>query len=623
MDANRVQAESPSPAEYYEQRCEHFAGNIAALESVDRRMLYVRTGTFFLTLLILGYSLPNAFAVGYFLGTATFVAFVAAIGYHERLLRELFQCREALKLNKQMLARLERKWDGVSLTSVSVPAEHSATAHDLDLFGHGSLFHLVCSAHTPKGIELLRDWLLEPALPDEVARRQQSVEELAPRRLEREQLMLRGSLVAAGLASPTTFVDWAEEKSWLGGRPILKWCSRIAPLAGAVSIGLMLVGLMPGTACGAVVALAGIVNLAVTVIWGGHIHDTFDRITTRENALGHYRALFDLMSHMPHESELLAAIDRDVVHSEHGAARELRHLARIMRLANIRHDSFFGVIYIFLQLLFLWDFHILVLVERWQRQVGHSVGRWFEALAQFEALASFASLAADSPDWTFPQVESSNTCLDAEAIGHPLLPAGGRVANDVSVGPAGTVLLVTGSNMSGKSTLLRSLGVNAVLAAAGSRVCAQRFSLPPLVVITSMRTEDSLDDGVSFYMAELKRLKQIVDQAAHYEADPNRTLLYLLDEILQGTNSVERHIAVGRVVKHLLAKNAIGAVSTHDLELAKTETLDKACQTVHFRESFEEKDGKRTMSFDYLLRPGIATTTNALVLLDMVGLSEQ
>ncbi len=192
----------------------------------------------------------------------------------------------------------------------------------------------------------------------------------------------------------------------------------------------------------------------------------------------------------------------------------------------------------------------------------------------------------------------------------------------MEVGPRDSFLLVTGSNMSGKSTLLRTIGVNAVLAQAGAPVCARQLSMPPVTLATSMRIHDSLEYGVSFYMAELMRLKEIVDQAGVFQKQTGHLLLYLLDEILQGTNSKERHIAVVRVLHHLLEHGAIGAVSTHDLELATSQMLADACHAVHFRETLHDHDAEQPMTFDYRLRPGVATTTNALKLLEIVGLAD-
>jgi DNA mismatch repair ATPase MutS len=238
-------------------------------------------------------------------------------------------------------------------------------------------------------------------------------------------------------------------------------------------------------------------------------------------------------------------------------------------------------------------------------------------------VSSLATLSHDHPEWVFPVVDASEANISAQALGHPLLSDDMCVRNDVVVGPKDSFLLVTGSNMSGKSTLLRSIGVNVVLAQAGGPVCATEFHLPPLQIATSMRVHDSLADGVSFFMAELKRMKQIVDQSRELQHSGERQLLYLLDEILQGTNSAERQIAVSRIINYLVAHGAIGAVSTHDLELARVSDLAKCCQMVHFRETIVKNDDQQEMTFDYKMRQGLSPTTNALKLLEIVGLSER
>jgi DNA mismatch repair ATPase MutS len=302
----------------------------------------------------------------------------------------------------------------------------------------------------------------------------------------------------------------------------------------------------------------------------------------------------------------------------------MQRLGILTWLANMRNGMGFPL-YIILEFLFFWDVHVLDLMERWKARTGSRARGWFADLGEWEALCALAKLAGDQPDWVFPTVSppqsNGQAVVVGTKVGHPLLDES-RVCNDVQVGPPGTVLLVTGSNMSGKSTLLRSVGVNIVLAQMGSVVCAEVLSLPPLHIETSMRIADSLADGVSFFMAELKRLKSIVDTAKDHDGNNPKRMLFLLDEILQGTNSRERQIAVSRVVRKLIDENSIGAISTHDLDLATTDELAKACQTVHFAEQFHEVDGKKVMTFDYKMLSGIAETTNALKLLEMVGLGE-
>lgn len=618
--------EGPGPAteparDYYQRRVEQCTSQERQLRRRERTVSRCR-GVIFLVavaLLLVGYARPETRAVWIVTGSAIFVGFVVAVAYHEQILTTLARTRLTRRIHREHLARLERRWDHVPVTDVTIPNAERPVAHDLDLFGKGSLFHLMCTAYSPLGIALLRDWLIQPADCDEIVQRQKAVAQLVPERALREELALRGRLLSSSLAGPETFLAWAEGPPWLGRRPVLRWLTRISPCVGLAALFLGLCGVAP-LEMGITFTAFVVLNMGISVLFTGPVHDIFNRITSRHGEIQHYQALFELIRHMPRGCAHLARIHRDVDPPRRGALHQLRRLRRVMRLANLRRDPLFGILYIFIQILSLWDFHVLTLVERWQRHAGKTSRQWFEALARLEALASLAGLADAQPTWSFAAVQPQAKTVQAHGLGHPLLPDRTRVTNDVTVGPAGTVLLVTGSNMSGKSTLLRALGINAIIAQAGGPVCAQRLTMPPLEVTTSMRIDDSLVDGVSLYMAELKRLKQIVDQAALFEHNRDRTLFYVLDEVLQGTNSVERHIAVGRVISCLVARGAMGAVSTHDLALAQSDGIVGACDKVHFAETFVDEGGTRRMIFDYKLRPGLATTTNALILLEMVGL---
>ncbi len=277
-----------------------------------------------------------------------------------------------------------------------------------------------------------------------------------------------------------------------------------------------------------------------------------------------------------------------------------------------------------MQLGLLWDVHTLRMLERWRERSGTQAPQWFALLAEIEALAGLATLSYDNPTWAFPTVtdtaEKGDARLEARALGHPLLPPDGCVRNDVTIGPPGTFLLVTGSNMSGKSTLLRAIGVNVALAQAGAPVCAEAFALPPVALATSMRAQDSLEAGVSYFMAELRRLKQIVDELSVVARAGERVPVFLLDEILSGTNTSERQIAARSVIRYLLDLGATGAVSTHDLTLAQAPDLTPLSQPVHFTERFTRDASGPSMTFDYRLRPGVATSVNALKLMEIVGL---
>jgi len=556
-------------------------------------------------------------------GTLLLVLFLAVAILDDWLKRRREHLERLRQVNDWQLARRARDWAAIPVPSVAVPPRHAAVARDLDLFGRASVFQLINLAHTPRGMSLLRDWILEPAAPEDVTLRQAAVKELAPALPLREELVLRGHLLAGSLAGPEAFVSWAEGRPYYARRPWCKWTSRLLALAFVVILVALFRGAVSANAGGTALVLLLACNVLFSVLLTGDVHDIFNNISSRNREMQHYLALFELVAHIPADSARLRAIRDRAVRDEHGALRQLKRLRRIMSLAGLRHASLLSILYVALQATVLWDFHVLVLLERWQKRCGSLVRDWFDALGELEALCSLSCLVHDNPTWCFPRVDhGSPRKLQATGLGHPLLPDRARVANDVEVGPEGTVLLVTGSNMSGKSTLLRAIGVNALLAGAGAPVCARDLRMPPVSVLTSMRIQDSLEDGVSFFMAELKRLKQIVDQATRHADRADRALLYLLDEVLQGTNSVERHIAVARVLAHLVAKGAIGAVSTHDLELARSPVLADASRAVHFRETLHGKESDRQMTFDYLLRPGVATTTNALKLLEMVGLVE-
>lgn len=415
------------------------------------------------------------------------------------------------------------------------------------------------------------------------------------------------------------FVEWAERGPWLAARPWLLWWCRILSATALLILVLTFSGVLSAEQGGVAFFVALCLNVLTIATFGGKVHDIF----SQRGEAARYLRMFELMYSMPESSTELDVVKREATHVGGGVLLRMRQLKRIAAAVAIRHDPLFTyLVYLPLQFVFLYDFHVLNLLESWQARYGRYARRWFLALGKFEALCSLAAVVHDHPNWTMPEVHVSADRLQARGLGHPLLPDETCVVNDVEIGPTGSFLLVTGSNMSGKSTLLRAIGVNVVLAQAGAPVCAEHLSMPPVVLATSMRVRDSLETGVSFYMAELMRLKEIVDLARDAHPEKDHTLLYLLDEILLGTNSKERHIAVMRVLQHLLHRGAIGAVSTHDLDLATSDRLASACRCVHFCETLHHQHAQRPMTFDYKLRPGIATTSNALKLLEIVGLEE-
>jgi DNA mismatch repair ATPase MutS len=288
-------------------------------------------------------------------------------------------------------------------------------------------------------------------------------------------------------------------------------------------------------------------------------------------------------------------------------------MARLQRILGFLEARNNEVWRFFIGPLLLWDIHWVVALERWRIRAGKHVRPWLEAVGDTEALASLAGFAFDEPGYTFPEIDHEPR-FESTALGHPLIATGKRVSNDVALKGPGTALVITGSNMSGKSTLLRAIGVNAVLALAGAPVCARRLVLGPVRVAASMRVRDSLSEGVSRFYAEVRKLKAVLERA---RASRVPAALFLLDEVLHGTNSRERIIGARAILRELVRCGALGAISTHDLALGEIEP-DLAGDAVNVH--FEEQVAGDTMTFDYVLRPGVVKSSNALRIMQMVGI---
>ncbi|HEX6898949.1 MAG TPA: hypothetical protein VF789_04515 [Thermoanaerobaculia bacterium] len=534
-----------------------------------------------------------------------FVAFMAVLPWHDRIIQRQRRQGELRKINEEGLLRIARDWERLPLLALPEPDDtERPVARDLNLFGRASLAHLLGTVHTPFGKSILADWLLHPAEPQEIARRQAAVADLAPQIELRQELQADVRPMEKKQPDLESFLRWAEGEPWMMRRPGLTWVARI--LAVATPAALFAFILTPFPAFPFLLLLT--INLVLSHVYSGPVNGAFDLLESKDGEFQLYAgALERIAGH--------ASVSEDLMLQSKPAHHWMERLHSGVELSRTRHSAY---LHFPLQTLFLWDFHVLRRLERWQQEAGSHARGWLAALGRFESLSAFAGLRFDHPGWSFPEVASSTDRYDARDLGHPLIRDEARVTNDVTVGPPGTFLLVTGSNMSGKSTLLRSIGINAVLAQAGGPVCAAELRMPPATLATSILVEDSLAEGVSFFMAELKRIQKIVEESDRHRSG-GRVLLYLLDEILRGTNTYERQVAVRRVLLHLLRRNAIGAISTHDLQLAEVEDLVAAAVPVHFQETLHP-GGDPPMTFDYRMRPGVATTVNALKLMELVGL---
>lgn len=592
------------------------------------KFAYARGGALILFVVVAFLAWNEAWAPAtwpYYAAGIVFVIFTIVAWKVETLENMLRRSRMAANMYRESVARCLRDWNDIKVPEVEVPARLTAVSTDLDMFTASSIFKLLGITRTPLGTETLSSWIQDGAAADEVAIRQEAAKELAPQLQWREDFQLLCEQLSGSHANPTSFVDWTRTGNWfIGGREWVLILSRVTSVCSILLVVCILFQLFALTITGPALMLVMAINFALSVFFSGAIHEQFNQISTQANEARGYVELFHRVAKFDAKAQRLKELQVGFQDAQSGAQKSIGKLGGLTALAMIRRGTGF-LLYLLLEFLFFWDAHVLDLMERWKAKHGERVPGWFGDLGQWESLCALAKLAADEPEWCWPDVvhpkSDAAKIVKATHLAHPLLGQE-RVANDAEVGPPGSVLLVTGSNMSGKSTLLRSIGSNAVLAQMGTVVCAKSMKLPPLRIETSMRIADSLADGVSFFMAELKRLKQIVDVSKEISASDEKTMLFLLDEILQGTNSVERQVAVSRVVRKLIDSKAIGCISTHDLDLAKTDELANACRTVHFSEQFVTENGKEKMTFDYVMKQGIAKTTNALKLLELVGLGD-
>jgi hypothetical protein len=545
---------------------------------------------------------------------ATVALFLILVAAHARARAAVRHARAICELNVNGIARVHRAWTALPASREAAPADHPY-ATDLDVAGgSASLFRLLDVVSAATGRPVLLHWLLDaPASVAEIRDRQAAVSELAKATEFREELAL---LAQQGRdIAPEQFeslLQWAEGANgvWLDRSRAMLWAARVIPLVTLGTSAMAFLRAIPWTVPG-IAILTGLVLLGRN---RSAIGASLTSVFAHATGLHIQRRMLDEISPRSFTAPSLESLRQRTV----GGTEALRALEHALSLIEGRGSLMHAI----LNVLVLWDIHALAWLDRWRRRFGGRLRDCLAALGDVEALAALGMLAHDNPNWIYPTFELEADRVSATALAHPLLPGATRVANEVNVGPAGTLLLVTGSNMSGKSTLLRAIGLNVVLAQAGAPVCAERLAMPRVELRTSIRLADSLERGVSLFMAELERLKQIVDAAR--AATRSFPLLYLLDEILHGTNTAERLIAARAVLTHLLRAGAIGAVTTHDLTLAADGAVAAASRAVHFTEHVASGNGDAAspMTFDYKLRPGLATSTNALKLLALVGLAD-
>jgi hypothetical protein len=595
-------SEQVDPGAVYQERRAVWHERIVAFERRDGLIANLRLAVAVVALVIAYLAFGVGLFTAWWLGLAAAV-FLGLAVFHEATLRRRDVARLAARFYERGLLRLADRWAGSGTTGERFLTAEHAYAADLDLFGAGSLFELLCTAHTAGGEEHLARLLSQPAAVDVVRARQEAVRDVAGRLELREELFVLAKDVRAGV-HPAALGRWGEAPSRLGQRSLWPVASALVLLAvggilALVGWGFLGVGPLP------FLVLLVLDWVAARLVMR-RLQGALDEVSGPSAELTVAARLMERVERESFASALLTGVLRTLTHQGR-ASSAVRRLSRLVELADARRNQLFAP----LAYVLLWGPLFSLAIERWRTRHGGAIGGWLAALADLEALASLGAYAHERPDDVYPELVASPPTFVATGLTHPLLPAAQAVRNDVRLAAPLRLMLVSGSNMSGKSTLLRSVGVSVVMAMAGAPVRAKSLTLSPLALGATLRVTDSLQGGASRFYAEILRLKQIVELAA------KGPVMFLLDEILHGTNSHDRKAGAAALVTTLVERGAIGLVTTHDLAIAEVcERLGARAENVHFADHLE---GDRLV-FDYTMRKGIVERSNATALMRAVGL---
>jgi len=602
MDEARETPNTEPPRGAYTRLREETQTRLARLQQWDRRLGYAKIAVALLAVVLLIRFLHLLHGVWPLAAAAAVFAALAVV--HERVLASIRTLTSIVAFYQRGLARIEGNWPGTGEAGERFLDPVHPYARDLDIFGKGSLFEMLSTVRTRAAEETLARWLLEAAPPAEVQARQQAVRELQPRTGLRERLFTAGNRVRLGLR-PAELIAWAERETHFAS----PWLALPFAALAVLWAGIVVYGLFRGT-YEAILAIS-VANYAANSYFWKRLGASPEAIEDATQDLDLLAQLLAIFEREPFTSPRLKALQSELRAEGIASSVAVKRLDRITQCL----ESGRNLIVRFINPYIFFNAQFTLMAESWRRRYGPPIRGWLAAVGEMEALAALSSYAFEHPHDAWPEHDAARPCFEAEGLAHPFMPEDKAVRNDLTLGDGLQLIVLSGPNMAGKSTLIRAIGVNAVLAQCGAPVRAARLSMSPLAVGASICVLDSLHGGVSRFYAEIKRLKLISDLARG-----PIPALFLLDELLSGTNSRDRLAGTEFIVRNLVGHGAMGMVTTHDLALAQIpETMNGAARNYHFEDRLE--DGK--LIFDYKLKPGVVQTSNALKLMQSIGLMSE
>ncbi|MCY6957501.1 MutS family DNA mismatch repair protein [Clostridium brassicae] len=512
----------------------------------------------------------------------------------------------ALKdINEKAINKLNGGWKKFEDDGSEFKDEKHNYSNDLDIFGKGSLFQWINSSKTFMGKEKLKNRLLNPLKTHlDISMTQQSLKELSMDLDWRQQFEAEGMIISNKSINPKNLYEWAKDRNELYSKFWLVLLVRLLP---ATTIILIILSLVTSLINFSVLRLMFIVQFSILFIGSKKRNETFDSIYKYKESVNVYFKLLTLIMKKNFKSDYLKHIKNNLVVSENECAVDsIKRLSTIYNKVSNRNN----LLFIIVNILFLWDYQCIIEFEKWRINSGKNLEKWLDVIGEFEALNSISNIIYDNPQWSMPSISDGDFIVKATKLGHPLL-GDNRVHNNITINNKKNILIITGSNMSGKSTFLRTIGINLILSYIGAPVCAKQFECSLMKIFTCMRTSDNLENNISSFYAEIIRIKMIVEGVKGDEK-----VFFLLDELFKGTNSIDRHDGAKALIKQLGDEGASGLISTHDLELCDLEHEYPKIKNYHFQEYYSNNE----LKFDYKIREGVSTTRNALHLIKLAGI---
>lgn len=607
--ANLSETGALDPEAEYRRRIDSLRIALAPLKRRDTLLGYLKLSLLILGPILLIFIVTSEHTSAYWV-LAPVLTFIFLEVLHERTSRAIDRNACATRFYDRGVARINDRWAGTGETGERFASASHPYARDLDLFGNGSLFQLLCDARTKAGEEVLARWLLDPAYPDEVRSRHTAVADLRERISLREDLALLGADLRSGI-SPGALIRWAESEPkavFTSNRIIAAFLA----ILWFTSFGVWLVwGIFLDQHLFVSLLLVLILVSVVNAAFRQAFRDWADLAQHIDAACKGLSLLASVMARFERErfsSAKLVDLQSRLRAEGENPSRSITRLARLVAFLESNRNMLIGTV----DRVAFYTLQLTFAIELWHKKYGSYIRRWVEAVGELEALCSLATYSFEHPSDTFPELVGESPCFEAEEFAHPLIPASRAVRNDIRLGRGLSLMIISGPNMAGKSTFLRAVGLNAVLAQCGAPVRARRLRLSPLSVAASVCVLDSLQGGISRFYAEILRIKLAMDITRG-----STPVLFLLDELLGGTNSHDRRIGSESVVKNLLNRGALGMITTHDLALAEiANSLGPRAANFHFEDRVE--DGQ--LRFDYRLARGVVRTSNALQLMRSIGI---